>query len=64
MHAHVHCTANVKVGVTLNVIVIAHAIVTLLLLWLAVLLPTVESIVVLALNIGTTRKFSKWGKMT
>ena len=46
MHVHVDCTANVKVGVALNGQVIAYIIATLLLLWLAVLLLTVESIVV------------------
>ena len=51
MHAHVHCTADVKVDVTLNDNVIAYIIVTLLLLRLVVLLLTVVSIVVLILNI-------------
>ena len=51
MHVHVDCTADVKVGVTLDGNVIAYTIVTLLLLRLVVLLLTVVSIVVLILNI-------------
>ena len=60
MHVHVDCTADVKVGVTLNVNVMAYTIVTLLLLWLVVLLLTVESIVVLTLNINFDARTLTW----